>query len=218
MATRSRIGILHKDGSILAHYCHSDGYFSHNGRILEDHWQNRAAIQKLIDLGDMSVLGPKLGKKHDFDWRSGYEKAPGEDYAAMFDRINQDERAEWCLFYKRDRGEKGDLKPKRYASIHEFAASGDAEEFLYLWDENRGCWIGCATPYQGSVQDYQFHLLSDLKAADWEDGRDDDGENPKVRVIPLFESAAAVALPSLPVAANDPEPIDMDDPAARAIF
>ena len=55
MATRSRIGIELKDGSILSAYHHWDGYPEWLGRILTTHYNTRAKAAELIDGGDMSV-------------------------------------------------------------------------------------------------------------------------------------------------------------------
>jgi len=54
MATRSRIGIELKDGSILSSYHHWDGYPSWLGRILSTHYNTREQAADLIDGGDMS--------------------------------------------------------------------------------------------------------------------------------------------------------------------
>jgi len=130
MSTRSRIGILHADGSIDAHYCHSDGYFDHNGRILHEHYQDVAKIQELIDLGDMSVLGPEIGEKHDFEWMSQeyFSKGDHSGYA-------NDPRGKMCLFYNRDRGENVG-PPAHYSGLLAFGA--DFEEYAYLWVEAGG--------------------------------------------------------------------------------
>jgi hypothetical protein len=55
MATRSRIGIELKDGSILSAYHHWDGYPEWLGRILNTHYNTRFKVAELIDGGDMSV-------------------------------------------------------------------------------------------------------------------------------------------------------------------
>jgi len=55
MATRSRIGIELKDGSILSAYHHWDGYESWLGRILKTHYNSKELAAELIDGGDMSV-------------------------------------------------------------------------------------------------------------------------------------------------------------------
>jgi hypothetical protein len=59
--------MLQPDGSILAVYCHWDGYPSHNGKILNAHYTERSKVQELMDLGDLSSLGPEIGEKHNFD-------------------------------------------------------------------------------------------------------------------------------------------------------
>ena len=55
MATRSRIGIELKNGSILSVYHHWDGYPEWLGRILTTHYNTRAKAAELIDGGDMST-------------------------------------------------------------------------------------------------------------------------------------------------------------------
>ena len=56
MATRSRIGIELKDGSILSAYHHWDGYPQWLGRILNTHYNSRQQAADLIDGGDMSTV------------------------------------------------------------------------------------------------------------------------------------------------------------------
>ena len=55
MATRSRIGIELRDGSILSAYHHWDGYESWLGRILKKHYNSKELAAELIDGGDMST-------------------------------------------------------------------------------------------------------------------------------------------------------------------
>ena len=73
MATRSRIGILHEDGTVDSIYCHSDGYPEYNGKILHGHYRSPAKVKELISLGDISSLGEELEAKdptnHTFDSR-----------------------------------------------------------------------------------------------------------------------------------------------------
>ena len=62
MATRSVIakieakGIGGADDTILAIYCHNDGYLSNNGKILDQHYQNEVKVDNLIAQGDASSL------------------------------------------------------------------------------------------------------------------------------------------------------------------
>ena len=62
MATRSVIakieakGIGGADDTILAIYCHSDGYLSNNGKILGQHYADENKVDNLIAQGDVSSL------------------------------------------------------------------------------------------------------------------------------------------------------------------
>lgn len=86
MATRSMIGQMQDDQTVIGIYCHWDGYPDHNGRLLMEHWTDRAKVLEMLNHGDMSILGKNLGKQHHFDDREG--------------------RGEGCAFYGRDRREE----------------------------------------------------------------------------------------------------------------
>ena len=94
MGTRSRIAIRN-DQTFDSIYCHWDGYPSHVGRILRDHYDTEEKVRALIALGDISSLGEKIGKKHDFE-----------------DRTHRD----WTTAYGRDRGET-DVEAKHSADL-----------------------------------------------------------------------------------------------------
>lgn len=66
MGTRSSIGIQNEDGTILAAYCHWDGYPSHNGALLLEHYNTEEKVRELLSFGNISSLGEKIGTKHDF--------------------------------------------------------------------------------------------------------------------------------------------------------
>ena len=51
MSTRSKIGILRKDGTVDHIYCHWDGYPEHNGCILYNDYNNINKINSLIKNG-----------------------------------------------------------------------------------------------------------------------------------------------------------------------
>lgn len=112
MATRSRIGIEQEDGTILSIYCHWDGYPSHNGRILLEHYTDRDKVSKLMELGAISSLAknlkPDIGVEHDFE-----KPAKGVVVA-----------------YHRDRGEE--IIPARANGSLEAFAKSDFEEFGYI--------------------------------------------------------------------------------------
>lgn len=56
MGTRSTIALEYADGSVEQVYCHWDGYLSHNGRILTDHYTDPHKLQELLALGGFSSL------------------------------------------------------------------------------------------------------------------------------------------------------------------
>jgi hypothetical protein len=114
MGTRSRIGI-EREGAILSIYCHWDGYPAHNGAILQQHY-DYAKTADLLCLGDMSVLAKNIGEKHPFSALDA--GMTNEEYDALYDGQ--------CLFYGRDRGEKGTG----------FRTAQSFEEFL---DQCDGC-------------------------------------------------------------------------------
>lgn len=65
MATRSLIGIMTENG-IRAIYCHFDGYLSHVGAILCEHYATFERAEALINLGGISTLAPKLAPESEF--------------------------------------------------------------------------------------------------------------------------------------------------------
>lgn len=71
-------------------YCHWDGYPSNNGAILFNWYKNRARVEKLISLGQMSSLGKFISP----------EEAGGGSHS--FDN----QMADVTVYYGRDRGEE----------------------------------------------------------------------------------------------------------------
>lgn len=112
MGTRSAIGIELENGKIEAVYCHWDGYLSNNGRILLDHYDREKTLA-LVALGDLSSLKPEIGEKHNADERS-------------------DATANWCRFYRRDRGET-DVDSKSFNDMYDFVKNfGGGAEYHYV--------------------------------------------------------------------------------------
>jgi hypothetical protein len=74
MSTRSNIGYLNPKTNMYHYiYAHWDGYMSHNGRILRDHYKTLHKVKMLVNLGSISVLNKNVRipknpiKKHTFD-------------------------------------------------------------------------------------------------------------------------------------------------------
>ena len=92
MATRSRIGIELKDGSILSAYHHWDGYPEWLGRILNTQYKTREQAAELIDGGDMSsswadeIWGKKLPQG---EYAPEYYSARGEDCPPRYDETKE---------------------------------------------------------------------------------------------------------------------------------
>lgn len=99
-------------------YCHWDGYPSHNGKILFEHFTDQKKIDALIKLGNLSVLAPSI------------EKPAGHSFDKAVDG--------YTVFYGRDRGENdiapvvGDTLASVWPSMSEGGVGGT--EFTYVWD------------------------------------------------------------------------------------
>ena len=109
MATRSRIGIELKDGSILSAYHHWDGYPEWLGRILTTHYNTREQASELIDGGDMSSCW------NDEIWG---KKLPQGEYAPE---------------YYSQRGE--DCPPRYDNSVEDFLSNGEEYSYIFRNDE-----------------------------------------------------------------------------------
>ena len=106
MATRSRIGIELKDGSILSAYHHWDGYPQWLGRILSTQYNTHEQAAELIDGGDMSSCW------NDTVW--GKDRTDGQKYGPE---------------YYAQRGE--DCPPRYDETREEFLSNG--EEYSYIF-------------------------------------------------------------------------------------
>ena len=111
MATRSTIALEFADGTVEQVYCHWDGYLSNNGQILLKHYSDPFKLQRLIDLGAISSLGPEIGEKQDFDKRDTHND-------------------NWSLIYARDRGEE--LVKHRFKDFADYRANAQSEEYNYI--------------------------------------------------------------------------------------
>ena len=118
MATRSRIAIETETGRVLSIYSHWDGYPSHHGPILLEHFQDPAKVKNLIDLGNISSLAPEI---------SAPEGHSFENQIKGF-----------TVFYGRDRGEEKQ-EAKSHFDRNSFLRS-DVQEYGYLFT-NEGKWL-----------------------------------------------------------------------------
>jgi hypothetical protein len=112
MATRGRIGIELKDGSILSIYSHWDNYPSFNGVKLVENFNSYEKAAELIDGGDISCLWTNAG------WSNETLPITGP------------------LYYS-SRGE--DCPPRLDADLCEFLLPDKSEEYSYLFVNGR--WV-----------------------------------------------------------------------------
>ena len=116
MATRGRIGLELKDGSILSAYHHWDSYPEWLGKQLKEHYNTKDKVAKLIDGGDMS---------------SAYTNAG----------FNNETLPESKPLYYVDRGESLEMNaPRLDATLSDYLDKDNGEEFHYLMTLN-GEWI-----------------------------------------------------------------------------
>ena len=112
MATRSRIGLELKDGSVLSVYHHWDGYPEWLGRVLKTHYNTKSLVEELIDGGDMSSCWT------DERWDdSGVKGVYGPQYYSQ-------------------RGE--DTPPRHDKDLAEYLQKG--EQFAYVYTQS-GDWL-----------------------------------------------------------------------------
>jgi len=131
MATHSAIGVMHGD-KCKAVYCHWDGYLSHNGRILLEHYSDSAKANHLVALGDISSLGKEIGEKHPF---SPFDLP--EEMRNMTQGQFEEKFGNMTTFYGRDRDETG-VEFKTFFNDQELFAGIDAEYFYVMHD---GVWF-----------------------------------------------------------------------------
>lgn len=113
MATRGRIGIELKDGSILSVYHHYDSYPEWLGRILRTHYNTREKVAELIDGGDMSSCWTESR------WDDSADGSYGPEYYSQ-------------------RGE--DCPPRLDENKYEYLANGEEYAYLYTLNDEWVCY------------------------------------------------------------------------------
>lgn len=96
MSTRSFIGMVNRDHTITSVYCHWDGYPEYNGKLLLEHYDNRAITRKLLHKGDFSSLRPKIS---DIEY---YVDRGDEEVGAVkqtLDKFIEMCRESWCEYF-----------------------------------------------------------------------------------------------------------------------
>lgn len=142
MSTRSLITIKRAADKYECIYCHSDGYLTYNGAMLLDHYNDKEKVEKLLKLGNISILernlDPDPNMPHSFD----YDKRQDGVVVA----------------YGRDRGEK-----EQESQIYNKQQLLDYGwiEYVYIFDED-GKWK-YMTPPNEKIKDVEEDLAKEYK-------------------------------------------------------
>jgi len=136
MGTRSTIALEYADGTVGQVYCHWDGYLENNGMILYKHYSDPFKLRQLLDMGDLSSLGERIGTQHAFD------QAPEGE----------------CTFYKRDRKENG-VSQKMFKSYEDYVKNHQYEEYDYILRNDNGVAVWFVSDHEGN-----YVLLADALA------------------------------------------------------
>lgn len=147
MSTRSRIGILKKNGSIESIYCHLDGYPEWVGRKLYRYYNDIDKINSLINLGDISHLESNLEPNPELPHKFGHDT----------------EQKDVVVAYNRDRNEDWKfVKPLLSKDLKEFEkyCLDSDQEYAYLYDENNSKFIWSEIPWN-SNEKMEFKDLED---------------------------------------------------------
>jgi len=113
MSTRSTIAFARGNGIILQVYCHWDGYLAHNGKLLQEFYNDYALAEQLVIKGDISSLGKYI--------------TPTTDTHSW---INPEEGC--TVYYGRDRDEDN-VNPRQFTSFRDYIENARFEEFNYIW-------------------------------------------------------------------------------------
>lgn len=121
MSTRSFICKETPDGRYFGIYCHSDGYLTYNGALLVDHYSDAEKVDKLIALGDLSVLAEKI------------DPDPSRPHSFEYNERQDDV----CVAYTRDRKEKAEDTRARFLTPQDALESWG--EYMYVFGQD-GVW------------------------------------------------------------------------------
>ena len=147
MSTNAMIYKKMQDGSVKGVYLHWDGYPSWAGDKLLNHYTTEEKVQRLIDLGAISVLGNnpepcELTKRFGFNGTSYPDTGKMADFLPKeWRELSEDERKRLkddyyrydnTVAYARDRGDKPEWDT--YPSFAELKKNTANQAYEYYWD------------------------------------------------------------------------------------
>lgn len=142
MSTRSTISIQLENDLYKTIYCHHDGYLTHNGALLLDHYNSREKVEKLLELGDLSCLASQINpdptKPHSFEYDQ-------RQYGV-------------CVAYGRDRGESN--VEAKVMSLKELFEETWIEYFYIFTKDNKWKYYDCN---KDKIKDVQEELAKEYE-------------------------------------------------------
>lgn len=121
MSTHSYIGILHKDGSFHASYCHYDGYLAGVGVTLYDHYNSLDKAKELVSRGSFNSLNKDINQI-DFDKENNKPEyymntlfLPHVDFLYLFD----EKENEWHVGNRRTSRKLKDVLAESNLLMHD---------------------------------------------------------------------------------------------------
>ena len=148
MSTRSRIGILRKDGSIDSIFCHFDGYLDGVGEKLISYYNDISSANKLINRGDIEALHEYA----DSDSFKIKKYGDGEITHSFFD----DDKNNWDVY-----------KPIHSKSVEIFLKNDieDLVQYIYLFSEQKDKWLWSNVNFDGEFRDLEktFEITEKLE-------------------------------------------------------
>lgn len=107
-------------------YVHSDGYPEYCKKVLNGFYTQPELAKRLVETGEISVLGATIGEKTEFRGDLKYVTLEGCDYGI----------ASQCVYYGRDRGDKN--SGAWFETIESLCRYTD---YTYRYDLELGRWL-----------------------------------------------------------------------------
>ncbi len=100
MSTRSTIALELTDGRVLSVYCHFDGYYEHNGKILKEYYSDYDKVLELVQLGSMSSLQETIEDTVFYKRDRGEEKMYISYFSDFNDYIQNNDKQEYNYIFR----------------------------------------------------------------------------------------------------------------------
>ena len=130
MSTRSRVGLLRDDGTVKSIYVHFDGYKEGVGKTLQKHYTKVEDIEKLLELGNLSVLGSEYNETlSKISWHR-YDKDLSDEDKKLIEQVDS---GSYTITYKDRSGQNEEARIDE--SLAEFVskAGNCGEEYMYIF-------------------------------------------------------------------------------------